>query len=279
MKIDHPAPILLLLANGGAALVVGRNREHGVLLVRDPLAPVSKPPMPVDELRLKQVWDGATLLVRASRDGSEDEKPFDLGLLTRMVWGEKSILRDVAIGSITITILSVLPVLMIMTTLNTVVMYHSMNTLTLIVVILLIALVFELLITWSRRMLLVILATRLDTRLNLAIFERLMTLPIDFFERNQAGELSYKISQLYRVREFLTGHMITTFIDVSMVLLLLPVLFYMEATLTWTVLVAAGCIALIIAAFLGPLAYLTGKPSGGIGQGLDASRAFTASVQ
>ena len=41
---------------------------------------------------------------------SEDEKPFDLGLLTRLVWGEKSILRDVAIGSITITILSVLPV-------------------------------------------------------------------------------------------------------------------------------------------------------------------------
>ncbi len=215
--------------------------------------------MPVDEVRLKQVWDGATLLVRGSRDRREDEKPFDLWLLTRMVWGEKSILRDVAIGSITITILSVLPVLMIMTTLNTVVMYHSMNTLSLIVVILLIALVFEILITWSRRMLLIILATRVDTRLNLAIFDRLMTLPINFFERNQAGELSYKISQLYRVREFLTGRMITTFIDVTMVLLLLPVLFYMEATLAWTVLIASGCIALIIAAFLGPLANLTGK--------------------
>ena len=135
-------------------------------------------------------------------------------MLTRLVWGEKSILRDVAIGSITVTILSVLPALMIMTTLNTVVMYQSINTLTLIVTILMIALGFEMLITWSRRMLLVILASRLDTRLNLAIFDRLMTLPIDFFERNQAGELSYKIAQLYRVREFLTGRMTTTFIDV-----------------------------------------------------------------
>ena len=90
------------------------------------------------------------------------------------------------------------------------------------------------LITWSRRMLLVILASRLDTRMNLAIFDRLMTLPIDFFERNQAGELSYKIGQLYRVREFLTGRMMTTFIDVTMVLLLVPMLFYMEATLAWT---------------------------------------------
>jgi len=259
MKIDIPAPILLLLADGGAALVVGRNRERGVLLVRNPRAPGTEPPVAVAELRLKQFWDGATLLVRASRGGSTEEKPFDLGLLTRLVWGEKSILRDVAIGSVTITILSVLPVLMIMSTLNTVVIYRSVNTLTLIVIILLIALAFEMLITWSRRMLLVILACRLDTRLNLAIFDRLMTLPIDFFERNQAGELSYKLAQLYRVRDFLTGRMMTTFIDASMVLLLLPVLFYMQATLAWTVLIAAGCIVLVIAAFLKPLARMTAK--------------------
>ncbi len=258
IKIDSPAPILLLLTDGGAALVVGRNREQGVVLLRDPRAPAGEPPVPVDELRLKQVWDGATLLVRASRD-SKDEEPFSLGLLIRLVWGEKSILRDVAIGSVTITILSVLPVLMIMTTLNTVVLYHSLNTLTLIVVILLIALAFEMLITWSRRLLLVILASRLDTRLNLVIFDRLMTLPIDFFERNQAGELAYKISQLYRVREFMTGRMMTTFIDITMVLLLVPVLFYMSVTLAWTVLIAAGSIALIIAVFLRPLAWLTAK--------------------
>ena len=51
------------------------------------------------------------------------------------------------------------------------------------------------LLTWSRRMLLVILGCRLDTRLNLAIFDRLMTLPIDFFERNQAGELSQSLTR------------------------------------------------------------------------------------
>ena len=258
MKIDSPAPVLLLLSEGGAALLVGRDRERGVLLVRDPLA-ADDAPIPVAELRLKQVWDGSVLLVRASRAGSVTEEPFDLALLVKLVWGEKSILRDVAIGSVTITILSVLPVLMIITTLNTVVTYHSVNTLTLIIIVLLIALVFEMLITWSRRMLLVILACRLDTRLNLAIFDRLMALPIDFFERNQAGELAYKLAQLYRVRDFLTGKLMTTFIDASMVVLLLPVLFYMQATLAWTVLIAAGCITLVIACFLGPLARMTAK--------------------
>ncbi|WP_421695924.1 peptidase domain-containing ABC transporter [Aestuariivirga sp.] len=250
LKIDSPAPILLLLAGGGAAVVVGRDREKRILLLLDPRARAGAAHVPVDELSLKRVWDGTCLLVRAPRGDAAEEKPFNLALLTRLVWGEKTILRDVAVGSVTISILSTLPVLMIMTTLNTVMMYQSFNTLTLIAVVLLIALVFEMLISWSRRMLLVILASRLDTRLNLAIFDRLMTLPLDFFERNQAGELSYKIGQLYRVREFLTGRMMTTFIDVIMVLLLLPILFYMQATLAWTVLAAAGCIALIIAVFL-----------------------------
>jgi len=259
MKIDSVAPILLLFADGGAALVVGRDYEHDVLLLRDPMAEDSTPPLPIDELRLQSVWDGAAVLVRTARDSGNAEEPFDLALLTRLVWGEKTILRDVAIGSVTISILSVLPVLMIMTTLGTVVTYQSANTLTLIVIVLLIALAFEMLITWSRRMLLVILANRLDTRMNIAIFDRLMTLPLDFFEQHQAGELSYKISKIYRVREFLTGRMMTTFIDVFMVLLLLPVLFYMNAWLALTVLVAAGGLMLVIAAFLGPLAEMTNK--------------------
>jgi len=258
IKIENPAPILLLLSDGGAGLVMGRDRDLHVVFMRDPRTPDADP-VSVDELRLKQVWDGTAVLVRASRNESNSEEPFDLAMLIRLVWGERSILRDVTIGSISITILGVLPVIMVMTTLNTVVMYQSMNTLTLVVTLLLIALGFEMLITWSRRMLLVILGSRLDTRLNLAIFERLMTLPIDFFERNQAGELSYKISQLYRVREFLTGRMTTTFIDVTMVLMLLPVLFYMQAALAWTVVIAALCIVLIIAAFLGPLARMTDK--------------------
>ena len=64
---------------------------------------------------------------------------------------------------------------------------------------------------------LIVLGNRLDTRINLAIFERLMTLPLDFFECNRAGEIAYKVSQLYRVREFLTAWPITTFIDIAMV--------------------------------------------------------------
>jgi len=259
MKIDDPAPIILLLDDGGAALVVGRNAQSGVLLLRDPRGLPSEPNVAVDELRLKQVWSGATLLVRKTREGIEEEQPFNLNMLARMVWAQKDILRDIAIASITITILTISPIFLVLQTLNVVITYRSANTLEMIIIILAIVVVFEMILTATRKILEIVMATKLDARLNLLIFDRLLTLPIDFFERQQAGELSYKVQQIYMVREFLTGKLMNTFIDMFMVALVLPILFYLNATLAWTVLISASIIALIIGSFLGPLGRATGK--------------------
>jgi ABC-type bacteriocin/lantibiotic exporter with double-glycine peptidase domain len=259
LKLNDPAPIILLLDDGGAGLMVGRDPQQQLLLLRDPRGLATDPPVAVDEVRLGQLWSGATLLVRASRAGQAEDQPFNLAMLARLVWLDKAILRDIAIASITITILSVLPILMVMRTISTVIQYHSNNTLALVIVILILCVVFEMVLSWGRKLLEVVMAAKLDARLNLMIFERLLALPIDFFEREQAGQLAYKIGQVYQVRDFLTGKLMNTFIDMFMIALLLPLLFYLNATLAWTVLLAAAMIALIIAAFLRPLGIMTGR--------------------
>jgi ABC-type bacteriocin/lantibiotic exporter with double-glycine peptidase domain len=259
LKVDDPAPIVLLLDDGGAAMVVGRNREQQILFLRDPRGGAHDPMVAVDELRLKQVWSGAVLLIRASRAGVEGDPPVNLALIAKLVWADKAILRDIAISSITITILSLIPILLVMRTISAVLQYQSKSTLNVIIVILITVVIFEALLTWGRQMMEVILAAKLDSRLNLIIFDRLMALPIEFFERQRAGELTYKVQQVNRVREFLTGKLMNTFIDVMMLTILLPVIFFINATLAWTVLVAAAMIAVIIAIFLRPLGIITGK--------------------
>jgi ABC-type bacteriocin/lantibiotic exporter with double-glycine peptidase domain len=259
MKIDDPAPIVLLLDDGSAALVVGRNREKQLLLLRDPRGSTYDPAIAVDELRLKQVWSGGVLLIRASRAGIEGDPPINLTLLAKLVWSDKAILRDIAISSITITILSLVPILLVMRTISVVMQYQSKATLNAIIMLLVTVVIFEALLTWGRKTMEIVLAAKLDSRLNLIIFDRLMALPIEFFERQRAGELTYKVQQVNRVREFLTGKLMSTFIDVMMLIILLPVVFYINATLAWTVLVAASLIAVIIAIFLRPMGMLTGK--------------------
>ncbi|HQT39871.1 MAG TPA: peptidase domain-containing ABC transporter, partial [Acidocella sp.] len=166
-KIDDPAPIVLLLNDGNAALVVGRDTETNTVLLRDPRGQMSDLPMPIDELRLKQVWSGAVLLIRASRAAAEEDQPFNLAMLGRLVWIEKKTLGDIAISSVTLTILGIVPILMIMGSLNAALQYHSLNTLELVIFVVIIALIFEMILTWSRKMMEISVGSRLDAKLNL----------------------------------------------------------------------------------------------------------------
>jgi len=112
---------------------------------------------------------------------------------------------------------------------------------------------YETLLGYARRLIISVVGARLDTKLSLHLFNRLLRLPLDYFERHPAGETMYKISQLYRVREFLTGKLLTTFLDLIALFVLLPVLFYLNAILASIVLVCAVAISLIILAYLMPL--------------------------
>ena len=84
-------------------------------------------------------------------------------------------------------------------------------------------------------------------------------MPLDYFERTQAGVIGQAIGKVYQIREFLTGRLLTTFIDGMMLLVLLPLMFFMSATLAWTIVAAAGMIMLIIACFLRPIRILSGR--------------------
>jgi hypothetical protein len=60
---------------------------------------------------------------------------------------------------------------------------------------------------YARRAIIAVVGARLDTKLNLHLFSRLLRLPLDYFERHPAGETMYQVAQVYRVREFLTGQL------------------------------------------------------------------------
>ena len=109
---------------------------------------------------------------------------------------------------------------------------------------------YETLLGYARRLIITVVGARLDTKLNLHVFNRLLRLPLDYFERHPAGETMYQIAQVYRVREFLTGKLLTTFLDLVTLCVLLPFLFYLNATLAWIVLACAAVITLIILAYL-----------------------------
>jgi subfamily B ATP-binding cassette protein HlyB/CyaB len=261
MRLESAGPVMLLMKDSGAVLMVEVDPARNVIFVKEPSLGGGGVSVPVDELRLSQVWDGEAVLIRPARGDSEQEAPLSFGFLAKLVMVERSILRTVAFTSLIITFLMIVPILIVFTSVQRVVEYHSMSTLLLVSIILVIAVLLDAVLEHARGSLLQVASTRIDAKIQLYIFRRLLSLPLDYFERTQSGLISHALGSVYRIRDFITGKLLTTFIDMTMLLVLLPIMFYMEATLAWTVLVAAGLIMAVIACFLRPLRILAGKVS------------------
>ena len=138
-----------------------------------------------------------------------------------------SILRDVGLASAVLSVLTVIPALTVMTVIDRVVTHQSLSTLVLIALLLGIALLSETALGYARRQLILVVGARVDAKLNLHLFDRLLRLPLDYFERNQAGTVWSKTGlQINKIREFLTGKLLTTMLDLVTLIVLLPILFY-----------------------------------------------------
>jgi ABC-type bacteriocin/lantibiotic exporter with double-glycine peptidase domain len=131
--------------------------------------------------------------------------------------------------------------------------------LTLIAIILGVASLYEMIINWSRRQQILYVATRLDSKLGLYTFRRLLGLPIDFFERKPAGEIMHALHETSKVKQFLTGRMLTTALDLITLVIVLPVLFILSPALTWMVVACGAAILIIIVSFMGTYRRLYGK--------------------
>lgn len=259
MRLRETGPVVLLFNDGGAGLLVGSNSEHKVVLVRDPLSPEGEPPVAVDEMRLAEVWTGEALLLRANRGHVEADAPFSLRWLFGLVMGERKSLRDIAIASFTLSCLTIFPPFLVMVVTNKVLTYHSVSTLVLLSVVLGVFILYETILGFARRLIIVTIGTRIDVRLNLHVFNRLVRLSLDYFERHPAGETMHNVMEVNKVREFLTGKLLTTMLDLITLCVLLPFLFYLNATLAWIVVACACCITLIILAYLRPLRVVYGR--------------------
>ena len=251
LDLRSSAPVVLLLNDGGAALVVRTDPARDRVWICDPAAEVDTEPTPVDAAAMDAVWDGQTILIRADRASAYDNEPFSLIWVARLVLQDRKLMAEIFTASLMMTVLTIISMLLVMVVIGRVVTYHSYNTLGMVALVLGIAMLFEGYFGYIRRQLTIVVGRRVEARVNLEMFKRVLGLPIDFYERTQAGSIMYRLGHINRVRDFLTGRVLTTLLDVVTLLLLLPVLYVLNPTLTWITLVAAFIMVLVIVAFIG----------------------------
>jgi HlyB family type I secretion system ABC transporter len=256
---NQTEPMVVLLDDGSAAVLAGVHKDRNIILLRDPRGAAGELPMPVDELRMKQLWSGQVIVVRPERGASPEDEPFDFRWIFNLIMTEKGIVRDISVASIAISLVGIAPALMVMMVIDKVLAQGDENTLIFITGLFFFLWVTEAALNYSRELLAGHLGARVDTRVHLHVFNRLLALPLEYYEMNPAGQTSHRLQQIWRVRQFITGSMLTVLLDFFTLCVVLPILFYIVPDLTWLTLAAAVIIALIVFSFLRPLRRMFGK--------------------
>jgi len=262
-RLERFVPAILLLPNGKAAVINRIRQGAGAsCALIDELESESGLSALYDEPRLFEFWTGDVILLKLRWRVPGAERPFGFGWLLDQLLVERRLFRDIAIAAIIMSMLALFTPITVMIMIDRVLYNHSMSTLQVLGVALLAMIGFETLFGYVRRCLIWITTTRIDARLNLYVFDKLLNLPLSFFERVPTGMISAKISQIWHIRHFMSDELFGTVLDCFTLFVLLPVLFFLSWKLACFVLVLAFLILGVYLAFLPALRRATAKVIG-----------------
>jgi subfamily B ATP-binding cassette protein HlyB/CyaB len=255
-RFSKVLPAILKLRDGRALVldaVIDDPKTGRVAVLRDPMLE-GEPRALVDERQLSAVWDGGLILVKRRFDLRDEDAPFGLAWLVGQVLRERGMFRDIALASLVSTVFAIAPAFIAIIVLDRVIVNHSWSTLQVLAGTLAILILFEAVLSFLRRLFMEATAARIDGRLNIYVMERLLRLPMDYFETTPSGETLSKLSKIWQIRQFLTGQVFTTALDTVTLVVLIPILLVLDWRLALMVMALAGVIFTIIYAYLGPLA-------------------------
>jgi ATP-binding cassette subfamily B protein len=249
-KLARTLPAILRLRDG-RSLVLENARIDPVAgtlaILSDPCVP-SNAAVALDESQLSKVWDGELVLIKRSY-ASHEQQPFSLQWVLSQLMRDRTLIVNVAMAGVVGAILALAPPFTFRIVIDRVLYNNSISTLSVVAGALLLIIVFETILQYLRGVITEVITNRVDGRLNLFIMERLLNLPINYFEQNPTGKIMGKVFNIYLIRNFVTFHLLGAFIDVLPIVIVLPLLFFISWELTLFVIALAICVSGIIFIF------------------------------
>ena len=257
-RLAGTLPAILRAKDGGALILEDARSDPAkgtVAVIRDPSASEDAV-LAIDELHLAGVWEGEAILIKRLHSSADEQQPFGMAWLAGQVLRERKLFSDIAASALVSTVFALAPPFIFMIVLDRVLINHSYSTLNVLVGAILIMLLFETVLAYLRRILTQVATTRIDGRLNLYIVEKLLKLPMDYFEHNPTGHTLGKLGNIWRVRNFLTGQLFGAFLDAVPLIGLIPAMLILDWRLALLAFALAGIIFVIVMVFMKPIGRL-----------------------
>jgi len=252
--VEHAFPVMAMLKTGHWIVIVSIvNSPTGPLLgvldpsrERDGITPRRRDQFTKD-------WSGTLILCMPAERIVEERRPFGLAWFVPEIMRHRRYLGAIALVATMSNIVAFSTPLMFQILIDKVITHHSYQTLTSLMVIFGVVMLFDAMFSYVRQSLMLFVTNKIDATLASRTFHHLLRLPMTFFESTTAGVLTRHMQQTETIRNFLTGRLFMTLVDASALPLMLIILVLYSVNLTLVVLlftiVIATTIAFMVPAF------------------------------
>ncbi|HLH90082.1 MAG TPA: peptidase domain-containing ABC transporter [Xanthobacteraceae bacterium] len=246
--LGQALPAILPLRDGESVIFSGLKEDEagGLQVVVRDLRDSKQGFLFWDRATLEANWNGQVLFVKRKYGLTDAAQPFGLRWFIPEFLRQKRAFGDVVIAALTLHVLALAGPIFFQLMIDRVVVHRVEATLIVLTIGVVLALLFEGALNYARGMILLYATSKIDIRLATTIFRKMISLPVDFFERNLAGVISKHMQQDQRIREFLSGRLLFTLLDATALFVFLPILIFYSWRLTLVVLFCASLIAAII---------------------------------
>ena len=144
----------------------------------------------------------------------------------------KSVFILVLVSSFFAQLLTIANPLLIQVIIDKVISSRSVDMLPVIVMTIGLASLLSSLIRGFRSVLLAQTTNRIDSAISIVIVDHLLRLPLQYFDKRPVGDLSTRVNELEKIREFMTGQSLTLLIDVLFVFVYIFIMCFYSIPLT-----------------------------------------------
>ena len=195
-----------------------------------------EPPTVIALEELLRTWTGELILFTSKASFSGQMAKFDFTWFIPAVVKYRRLLAEILLISLVLQLIGLATPLFFQVVMDKVLVNHAMQTLNVIAIGLICAMVFEALLSGIRTWVFAHTSSKIDVELGARLFRHLLNLPLAYFQSRRVGDSVARIRELENIRSFLTGNVMTLVLDLLFSFVFLGVMFGYSVTLTLVVL-------------------------------------------
>jgi len=219
-------PLLIKWGNGLA--VVYRTGSKSLILG---IPAASNQELTLEEFQEQWGAEGEVLTLKVNE--LTPQRKFGFSWFLPSIVKHRVVLIEVLLASFFVQLFGLVNPLLIQQVIDKVIIQSNRDSLGVLGLLLVVFAVFEGLLLCLRTFLFIDTTNRIDLSLGTEIIDHLLRLPLSYFDRRSVGEVSSRISELEKIRGFLTGTALTTILDAifSMIYIVVMLMYSWELTI------------------------------------------------